>query len=71
MSLTDWVSKKLNLRHVPEPSKAESKELVEETYKTVEQVSKLREEVLEGRNFPIASYLRGEGIKQAQRRARR
>lgn len=59
MSLSNWLSQKLNLH--PDPArKAERTELVRETYDRVTEVRKLRENVLEGRDFPIASFLRGE-----------
>ena len=71
MSLTEWVVKRFNLKAEPEAPKLEQKELVAATYGHIEEVSKLREDVLEGRNFPIASYLRGESSPAAKRRARK
>ena len=67
MSVKDWLSDLLNLKPKPE-LKAERTALVKETYDKVTEVKKLREEVLEGRNFPIASYLRGETTKPVSRR---
>lgn len=59
MKLTHWVDKLFNSKE-DTPNREQSRELVAETYATVEEVSKLRENVLENRDFPIASYLRGE-----------
>ena len=59
MSVSNWITKTFHLKAKPELS-SERVDLVRETYDKVSEVRKLREDVLEGRNFPISSYLRGD-----------
>lgn len=60
MNLPRWLNKRFNLGGKPESEKAEHRELISDTYKTVDKVQELRENILESRDFPIASFLRGE-----------
>lgn len=60
MSLGDWLNKQFKLKGKPEDDKARNRELVSDAYETVAKVTELRKDVLEDRNFPIASFLRGE-----------
>ena len=67
MRLAEWLAAYFSSFGETAEEKAEKEQLVRETYRKVEEVSKLREEVLEGRNFPIAGYLRGKDITQVRR----
>lgn len=65
-----WLAKVLKLKPDPE-AVAEREAIVSETRQKVSEVAKLREDVLEGRNFPIATFLQGKPVAPARaRRAR-
>lgn len=62
MSVSGWLNRTFHLKAKPEIA-TDRVELVKETYDKVTEVRKLREDVLEGRNFPISDYLRGTSAK--------
>jgi hypothetical protein len=67
MNVSDWFIKRFNLRETSEV-KAAHRDLVDTAYSRVEEVSKLREDLLENRDFPIASFIRGERSPAVPRR---
>jgi len=70
MSVSDWISRTFNLHPKPE-AKTERVDLVRETYDKVSEVRKLREDVLENRDFPIAGFLRDEPMPRPNTRRRK
>lgn len=65
-----WLANKLKGKPDPE-AVAEREAIVSETLQKVSEVAKLREDVLENRNFPIATFLQGKPIAPAPARVRR
>jgi hypothetical protein len=63
MSVTGWIADhlKLGVKTESDADKIEHQELIDDTLSKVEEVSKLRENLFEDREFPITDFLRRSG----------